>query len=70
MRHPAPAAFLAAALFAAPNFEARADVVMDRNLRANEVVLESKIGTPPAMRVMAIVQTAVHDAVDAVPSGA
>ncbi len=74
MRHPATAAFpatlLAAALFAAPALEARADVVMDWNLRANEVVLESKIGTPPAMRVMAIVQAAVHDAVLGAPTGA
>jgi hypothetical protein len=70
MRHPASAAYFAAALFAAPALDARADVVMDWNLRANEVVLESKIGTPPAMRVMAIVQSAVHDAVIAAPSGA
>ncbi len=67
MRHPAPAAFLAAALLTVPALEARADVVIDWNLRANEVVVESKIGTPPAMRVMAIVQTAVHEAVVAAP---
>jgi hypothetical protein len=43
--------------------DARADVVTDWNIKANEVVVESKLGTPPAIRVMALVQTAVNDAV-------
>ena len=42
---------------------ADADVVTDWNLRANELVVESKLGTPPAMRVMAITQAAVLHAV-------
>jgi membrane-associated phospholipid phosphatase len=42
---------------------ARADVVTDWNIKANEIVVESKLGTPPAIRVMALVQTAVNDAV-------
>jgi PAP2 superfamily len=67
MRHPATA-MLTAALLAAAALHARADSVIDWNVRANEVVVESRIGTPPAMRVMAIVQTAVHEAVkDAAP---
>jgi hypothetical protein len=41
---------------------ARADAVTDWNLKAGEVVLEARIGTPPAVRVMAIVQTAAHQA--------
>jgi PAP2 superfamily len=57
---------LAATLLAAP--AARADAVIEWNVRANEIVVESKIGTPPAMRVMAIVQAAVLEALeDAIP---
>ena len=67
MRHPATDV-IAAVLLAAAALHARADSVIDWNVRANEVVVESKLGTPPAMRVMAIVQSAVHEAVkDAAP---
>ena len=52
----------AAALLLGSGF-AHADAVIDWNIRANEVVVESRIGTPPAMRVMAIVQTAVYQAI-------
>ncbi len=45
---------------------ARADVITDWNLRAGAILAESKLGTPPAVRAMAIVQTAVADAVEAV----
>ena len=55
---------LAAALLAAAPL-AHADVVTDWNLRANDLVVESKLGTPPAMRAMAITQTAVLEAVNA-----
>jgi hypothetical protein len=41
---------------------AHADVVTDWNIKANELTLEARLGTPPALRVMAIVQTAVHRA--------
>lgn len=41
---------------------ARADIVTDWNIKAGEFIVEAKIGTPPANRVMAIVQTAVDDA--------
>jgi VCPO second helical-bundle domain len=59
------AARLATAAFALVGAiaHARADVVTDWNIKANEVVVESKLGTPPAIRVMALVQTAVNDAV-------
>ena len=69
MRHLATAA-LAAVLLAAAAVEALADPVIDWNMRANEVVIESKIGTPPAMRAMAIVQAAVHEAVQHAAPGA
>jgi hypothetical protein len=59
------AAFLAVALLAAPALEARADVITEWNVRANELVVESKLGTPPAVRVMAMTQTAVLEAVNA-----
>jgi len=49
---------------------ARADVVTDWNVKANELVVEAKLGTPPAMRVMAYVQTAVLDATDKLPPAA
>ena len=42
---------------------ARADAVTDWNILSGEVIVEAKIGTPPAVRVMAIVQTAAHQAV-------
>jgi hypothetical protein len=54
---------LAAALLAASASQADADVITDWNVKAGELIVESKIGTPPAVRVMALVQTAVHGAV-------
>jgi PAP2 superfamily len=42
---------------------ARADAVTDWNIVSGDVIVEAKIGTPPAVRVMAIVQTAAHLAV-------
>ena len=57
---------------AALNFStpSRADAVTDWNIKANEFIFEAKLGTPPATRVMAIVQTAVHHAVDGVSAAA
>lgn len=55
-------ALLAAAALAAASLDARADAVTDWNVKAGEILVESKLGTPPAIRAMAIVQTAVHDA--------
>jgi hypothetical protein len=65
LRHVAIA--LAVLHFATP---AQADAVTDWNTRAAEFITDAKLGTPPAMRVMAIVQTAVHDAVQQVPPAA
>jgi hypothetical protein len=56
------APLLAAAALAAAASAARADAVIDWNTRAGDFIAESKMGTPPAVRVMAIVQTAVHQA--------
>lgn len=53
------AIFLIAAL-ASP---ARADVITDWNTKANQIIIDSRMGTPPAVRLMAMVQTSVHDAV-------
>jgi hypothetical protein len=49
---------------------AQADAVTDWNAKAGEFIHEAKMGTPPAMRAMAIVQTAVHEAVQQVPPAA
>jgi membrane-associated phospholipid phosphatase len=43
---------------------ARADAVTDWNIKSGEVIIEARIGTPPAVRVMAIVQTAAHQAAE------
>jgi hypothetical protein len=51
-----------AAAFAAP--DAKADAVTDWNLKSGELITEAKLGTPPAARVMAIVQTAAMQAVE------
>ena len=56
-------AALAALLLAGPPLRAKADVITDWNLKAGDIVVESRLGTPPAIRVMALVQTAVSDAV-------
>jgi len=60
---------LAAALMAGLAFNASADVVTDWNVRSGEIILESRLGTPPAIRVMAYVQTAVHEAAMAARDG-
>ena len=49
--------------------QVRADVVTDWNTIAGEMVVQARIGTPPANRIMAIVQTAVHEAVLQAPEG-
>lgn len=45
---------------------AHADVVTDWNVKAGDIVVESKLGTPPANRVLAIVQTSVYEATNAI----
>ena len=61
---------VAAALVAGVVPNANADVITDWNLKAGEIVTEAKLGTPPAIRAMAIVQTAVYEAVNATAPGA
>ena len=61
---------IAASLLAGVVPNANADVITDWNLKAGEIVTESKLGTPPAIRAMAIVQTAVYEAVNATTPGA
>jgi PAP2 superfamily len=55
-----PFVLSAAALTAAT---AHADALTDWNVKCGEFITESKLGTPPAVRIMAIVQTAAYDAV-------
>jgi hypothetical protein len=45
---------------------AHADAVTDWNVKAGETVVDAKLGTPPANRVMAIVHTSVYEATNAI----
>jgi hypothetical protein len=45
---------------------ARADVVTDWNVKAGDIVLDARLGAQTAYRVMAIVHTAVYEAVNAI----
>jgi hypothetical protein len=45
---------------------ANADAVTDWNVKAGEIVVAAKLGTPPSNRVLAIVQTAVYEATNAI----
>jgi PAP2 superfamily len=67
MKYAKPLAMAAAALLA---LHARADVITDWNHKTNEFIAEARIGTPPAVRISAIVQTAAWRAVAALPGGA
>ena len=54
-------------LLTAPAFsEARADAVTEWNERAGEIVVNAGIGPLPAERVLAMVQTSVYEAVNAI----
>ncbi len=55
-----------ASLLGATALDARADAILDWNTRSEALITESKLGTPPAIRVMALVQTAAYDAVNAI----
>lgn len=57
---------LALALLTGPMLNAHADVITDWNTMAGDIVVESKLGTPPAVRVMAVAQTAVYSAVSGI----
>ncbi len=54
----------AASLFIGPM--AMADVVTDWDVTACNIIVDAKLGPPPANRVMAIVQTTVYEAVNAI----
>ena len=45
---------------------ARADVITDWNIKAGEIVVDAGMATPVANRAMAIVHTAVYEAVNAI----
>jgi hypothetical protein len=69
MSHPTPfhaARIAAALLFPALTSTAWADAITDWNIKAGEIIVEARLGTPPAIRVMAIAQTAVNEAVQSV----
>ena len=55
---------IAASLLASPMV--RADVVTDWNVKAGEIVVGARLTPPPANRVLAIVHTAVYEAVNAI----
>ena len=55
--------FVLSAVAAIAATGARADAVTDWSIKCGEVITEAKIGTPPAVRVMAIVQIAALQAV-------
>ena len=57
---------LVVTIFAAGPETARADAVTEWNLKANEVVTAAKLPTPVANRIMAMVQTTVYEAVNAI----
>lgn len=54
----------AAAALATLAGSARADVITDWNLKTGQILADAKFGTPPAVRAVAIVQTAVRNAVE------
>ena len=56
---------LTAIALATAALHVRADVVTDWNIKTNEIIGEARIGTPPAVRIVAMVQTAVFDAASA-----
>lgn len=58
-----PTLLAAATVVASPI--ARADAITDWNQTSGAIIAEAKIGTPPAIRIMAVVQTAARDAVEA-----
>jgi membrane-associated phospholipid phosphatase len=59
-------AVISASLLSAMALDARADAILDWNVKSEALITESKLGTPPAVRVMAYVQTAAYDAVNSI----
>jgi hypothetical protein len=64
-RQPVSRRLLLALLLALPPLAARADVVTDWNLKASEIVAARQPG-PPGSAMLALLQTAVFDAVNAI----
>jgi PAP2 superfamily len=62
-RHRTIAAAAALAFTAAP---ALADAVTDWNVKAGEWIADAKLGTPPAVRVLAMTHSAVYEAANAI----
>ena len=63
-----PTSFILSAVAAAAVAgAAHADAVTDWNLMSGEFITQARIGTPPAVRVMALVQTAALHAVQSAP---
>lgn len=65
-RHLAVRVALVATLASPVAFDAKADAIIDWNMRSEAIITQSKLGTPPAIRVMAFVQTAAYEAVNAI----
>jgi hypothetical protein len=53
---------LAGAVLTALALPVQADAITDWNQRSAQIVREARIGTPPAMRAKALVQTAAYEA--------
>ena len=49
---------------------AHADIITDWNIKTSDLIGEARMGTPPAVRAMALVQTSTLEAVKAVTPGA
>ena len=73
MKHPQWASLIFAALFIASPM-ANADAVCDWNTKTGEIIVSARMGPPPANRALAIANTAVYEAVNAItkryPAGA
>jgi hypothetical protein len=63
---PTLVAATAAAVLAAP---AQADVITDWNTKVGQILADAKLGTPPAVRAMALAQAATLGAVESTPRG-
>jgi len=63
-------ATLAAVLLATSATSAHADAITDWNQRSAHLIGEARIGTPPAVRVMALLQTAAYQAAQDASRGA
>jgi PAP2 superfamily len=56
----------ATAFLALAAAQAHADAITDWNVKANEIIVAGKVGSPPAYRALAIANVAVLDAVNAI----